>query len=157
MPTKHIACGRLIGAVPGHPIIVRAVERSLNHILERADIHDVERAICRRDKDTDLWKIHTQPLLLLTGPCALGTSLNQAMGRLSLHAMDISWTSLEVPSQSDVRQDVGDALILVSDKCDLGGFRFSDPYRNIIIASTNFEGPEKSARNVANPSAAEKK
>lgn len=146
----------LIGAVPGHPIIIRAVERLVNHIIERADIHDMERAICRNDPDTDLWKIHTQPLLILTGPCALGISMNEALGRPSLTGIEIGGTSLEIPNESSV-QDAGDALVLILDKYDLGGMRFSDPDRNVIVASTNFEGLEKSARHIVHPSEAEKK
>ena len=147
----------LIGAVPGHPIIVRAVERLVNHIIERADIHDMERAICRNDKDTELWKIHTQPLLILTGPCALGISMNEALGRPALKGIDIGLSSLNVPDSSGTSTDAGDALILVLDKYDLGEMRFSDPERNVIVASTNLEGLEKSARNIANPTKAEKR
>ena len=84
----------LIGAVPGHPIIVRAVERLVNLILERADIQDMERQICRKDKDTEVWKIHGHPVLFLSGPCGLGIAMNEVLGRSSLRSIQTGWTSL---------------------------------------------------------------
>lgn len=146
----------LIGAVPGHPILVRAVERLVNHILRRADVHDMQREICREDHDSETWKVYTHPILFLSGPCALGVAMNEALGRPSLSAIDTGWLSLEIPDNNRGITDYGDALILILDKHDLGGFRFSDPERNIIVASTELGGLEKSPRDIANPSRAER-
>ena len=145
----------LVGAVPGHPIIVRAVERLVNLILERADIQDMERQICRKDKDTEVWKIHGHPVLFLSGPCGLGIAMNEVLGRSSLRSIQTGWTSLVGSTESGDKMDYGDALIMILDKHDLGGFRFSDPDRNIVVASTDLEGAEKIARDIANPSHAE--
>jgi hypothetical protein len=147
----------LIGAVPGHPIIVRSVERLVNHILERADVHDMERALCQNERNLEVWKVHGQPLLLLSGPCALGVAMNEALGRSSLAAVEPGWTTLEVTDESGSDMDYGDALVLLLDKHDLGGFRFSDPDRNLIVGSTNLNGLDKTAREVSNPTDAEKK
>jgi hypothetical protein len=147
----------LIGAVPGHPIIVRAVERLINHILERADVHDMERALCQKKRNLEVWKVHGQPLLLLSGPCALGVAMNEALGQSSLAAIVPGWTTLEITDESGSTMDYGDALILLLDKHDLGGFRFSDPDRNLIVGSTNLNGLEKTAREVSNPTDAERK
>jgi hypothetical protein len=145
-----------IGSIPGHPIIIRAVERLVNHILERADVHDMQRSICQKDRDSETWKVYTHPILLLSGPCALGVAMNLALGRPPLKAIDTGWMPLQVQNTTKGNIDYGDALILILDKHDLGGFRFSDPERNMIIASTDLHGLEKTARNIANPSQAER-
>jgi mannosyltransferase OCH1-like enzyme len=164
----------LIGAVPGHPIIIQAVERLVNHILNRADVHDMHRAICQNDpNNTEIWKVYTHPILSLSGPCALGIAMNEALGRPSLQAIETGWMSLEkakkaqitlrkeekeyTTDSADSYVDYGDALILILDKHDLGGFRFSDPERNLIVASTDLAGLEKKARSIANPTHADMK
>jgi hypothetical protein len=147
----------LIGAAPGHPFIVRAVERLVNLILERSDLYDMERDICRRvDEPVETWKIRAEPLLLFSGPCALGVAANEARGRPSLEAFDTGWLGLENLGYGG-KQDHGDALILVGDKFDAGAFRISDPERDFVVASTELPGLVKKARNPANPTEGEKR
>jgi hypothetical protein len=147
----------LIGAAPGHPFIVRAVERLVNLILERSDLYDMERDICRRvDEPVETWKIRAEPLLLFSGPCALGVAANEARGRPSLEAFDTGWLGLENLGYGG-KQDHGDALILVGDKFDAGAFRISDPERNFVVASTELPGLVKKARIPANPTEGEKR
>lgn len=103
----------VIGSAPGHPFMTRAVERLVNLILERADLYDMERDVCRRvGREIENWKVRAEPLLLASGPCALGVAVNDAIGRDSLARLDIGW----IPSdaiQDDSGQDHGDALIMV--------------------------------------------
>ena len=55
----------LIGAAPGQPFIVHAVERLVNLILDRADVYDMERDLCRDVKEPlEVWKVQLQTLLL---------------------------------------------------------------------------------------------
>lgn len=147
----------LIGAAPGHPFIVRAVERLVNLILDRADLYDMERDICREvDYPVETWKIRAEPLLLFSGPCALGVAANEAMNRPSLEAFDTGWLGLENMGYGG-KQDHGDALILVGDKFDNGAFRISDPERNFVVASTELPGLVKKARSPMNPTEGEKR
>jgi mannosyltransferase OCH1-like enzyme len=147
----------LIGAAPGHPFIVRAVERLVNLILERSDLYDMERDICRRtDEPVETWKIRAEPLLLFSGPCALGVAANEALNRPSLASFDTGWLGLDNLGYGG-KQDHGDALILVGDKYDTGAFRISDPERNFVVASTELPGLVKTARNPANPTEGEKR
>ncbi|KAL7579843.1 hypothetical protein ACA910_004856 [Epithemia clementina (nom. ined.)] len=146
-----------IGASPGHPFIVRAVERLINLILDRADEFDMERDLCRRDKGPlDVWKVRLQTLLLLSGPCGLGVAVNEALANPSLQKIDTGWIGLE-ELEFGGKRDHGDALIMVVDKHDIGGFRISDPERNTIVASTDMNGVEKNAREISNPTEAERK
>lgn len=97
----------------GHPFVIRAVERLVNLILERADLYDMERAVCRRvGREMENWKVRAEPLLLASGPCALGVAVNDAIGRESLAKLDIGWIPSDV-IQDETGQDHGDSLILV--------------------------------------------
>lgn len=146
----------LIGAAPGHPFLIRAVERLVNLILDRSDLYDMERDICRRsEKPIELWKVRAEPLLLFSGPCALGVAANEALNRSSLEPFDIGWISMENLGFGG-KDDHGDALILVGDKFDMGAFRISDPERNFVVASTDLDGVEKKARIMANPTIVER-
>lgn len=127
----------LIGAAPGHPVLAQVVQDTTSLILRRADVYDMERLVCTHHKSLKLevWKLWAEPLLLLTGPCALGMALNVVMGRNPVEK--IEYGLLEI--KRTACNDPGDALILVGDKYDMGLFRFSDPDRGIILASTNLD------------------
>ncbi len=104
-----------IGSAPGHPFMILAVERVVNLILERADLYDMERDVCRRvGRSMENWKVRLEPLLLSSGPCALGIAVNDALNRSSLSKFDVGWVTPNSDSQTD--RDHGDALILVVSK-----------------------------------------
>jgi Glycosyltransferase sugar-binding region containing DXD motif len=140
-----------IGSAPGHPVIVQAVERLVNLVNLRADMYDMERDTCRRSGGaTEVWKVRSQPLLFLSGPCALGVAMNEALQRPLLGRLPIGWISLEKFSVGG-KADLGDILVLVADKYDLGQFRISHPDNGAMIASTDMSGLEKSPRDLQNP------
>jgi len=145
-----------IGSSPGNPVLVRAVERLVNLIQERADIYDMEREACRQiGPAMDVWKVRAQPLLFMSGPCALGVALNRALNRSSLDSLPVGWVGMDDIEFGGGTQDAGDALVMVGDKYDLGEFRISDPERSFIVASTNINGLDKSPREWGNPIAGE--
>jgi hypothetical protein len=104
----------LIGAAPGHAFLVSAVERTLNLVLNRGDYYDMEREACRYASDSgaiEVWKLRALEILLLTGPCALGVSVNSALRKQSsVEIVNTGW--LRMPP-GPVHADVGDVLILV--------------------------------------------
>jgi hypothetical protein len=105
----------IIGSAPGHPVMIRAVERLVNLILQRADLYDMERDVCRRvGRTMETWKVRSEPLLLASGPCALGVALNDVLGRDSLAKIDIGWIPSDaIQYGNNDAHDHGDALILV--------------------------------------------
>jgi hypothetical protein len=131
----------LLGAAPGHPIIARAVEDLLNRILNRQDYYDMEGSVCRQNPAAEIWKLRSFPILLVTGPCALGISVNGALGRENLvQGFDLGWLPRGTfPENKSILSDSswGDALILSTDKFDMGELRFTDINRNLLIASSN--------------------
>ena len=59
----------LIGSVPGHPIIVKAVEWLINMILNRADEYDFERELYRDGgKTLQVWKVRQGAPFAIVGP-----------------------------------------------------------------------------------------
>ena len=103
---------------PGHPFIVKAVERMLNVVLNRYDYYDVERETCRASHEvggTEIWKLRALDILTLTGPCALGISVNGALGRQNLvHTFDTGWFHEMVDDRN--LDNVGDVLFLTPGK-----------------------------------------
>lgn len=134
----------MIGAAPGHPYLVKAVERLVNLILDRSNVLDLERDVCHvSGKDgIETWKVRAVQELLLSGPCALGISVNEALGRNPTTSFDIGWLD-SVTMSLYQNFDVGDTLILLQDKNDLGAMRFTDAERNIMVASTDMNGLSK--------------
>ena len=98
--------------------------------------------------DAEVWKLRTIPILLLTGPCAMGMSVNAALGRSHLlqgHAL--GWLDTRNVSKLHHPQDHfwGDALTLLADRYDLGELRFTDIDRNLVVGSTDQDLVAKTA------------
>ena len=131
-----------MAAAPGHPIIVQAVQDLLNRIQNRWDYYDVENAVCSESLDCEIWKLRSIPVLLLTGPCALGMSVNTALGRSNkVQGFDVGWLlpNRTTPSDNGNMEDdyFGHGLVLLADRYDLGELRFSDVDRAVLVASTD--------------------
>ena len=116
-----------MGSVPGHPILIQAVEDVVNTVLNRLDYYDLEGVLIRNDTKAELWKLRSIPILILTGPCALGMSVNKASGvQNPLRGFPLGW----LPEAEGV-------LLLHTDRYDVGELRFTDLDRNVLVASTN--------------------
>ena len=130
----------LIGSAPGHPFLIRAVERMMNLVLNRADLYDMEGEICRNEHyEGEIWKTRIEPNLLLSGPCALGVAVNEALGKDPVSKFRVGSESATMSSQNIP----GDSFILVLDKNDLGALRMTDVDRNVIVATTDMQGLSK--------------
>lgn len=159
-----------LGSAPAHPILTNVIEWMVNLVSNRGDMYDMERAVCNfsgMDK-IENWKVRAEPSLLLSGPCALGLAVNNALGNEPLSKFRtglirrVGFNKREHTPAASVNNDlVGDIMILVvrfsdgslvvqilfllcllflfaqADKQDLGAFRFSDPERNIVVATTD--------------------
>eukprot|EP00591_Stephanopyxis_turris_P003165 CAMPEP_0195509144 /NCGR_PEP_ID=MMETSP0794_2-20130614/2166_1 /TAXON_ID=515487 /ORGANISM="Stephanopyxis turris, Strain CCMP 815" /LENGTH=660 /DNA_ID=CAMNT_0040636299 /DNA_START=141 /DNA_END=2123 /DNA_ORIENTATION=- len=134
----------LMGSAPGHPFLVKAVERTINMVLNRADIFDIENEICQISGDrTETWKTRSEQQLMLTGPCALGVVVNQVLGKNPLAKFDLGFVG--AGQQSEVHDSapiIGDTLILEIINVE-GTLRFLDPIRNVIVATTNTKFPKR--------------
>ena len=126
----------LIGSAPGHPIVAKAVEKSLTNILNRADYYDIERTICHLSNGSaEIWKLRLLPILSITGPCLLGIAMNEVLRREPLDNFEAGWVFNSMDPGA-----VGDVLLLQASKGDMGAFRFTDVDRGVVVASTNMEG-----------------
>lgn len=137
-----------MGAVPGHPFMARAVEALLTSILNRVDYYDMERDMCQVVGSTgEVWKMRALTILSLSGPCLLGSAVNTALDRRSFLAKyEPGWLTPEyLNNKTEVVDDIGDVLLLIASKADMGALRFSDVDRNMIVASTGMTELSKNA------------
>ena len=111
----------LIGSAPAHPALANAIEWMVNLVSSRGDLYDVERAVCEVtgiDK-MENWKIRAEPGLILSGPCALGLAVNNALGKESLSKFVpglmrlSSITSAHGSMHRESDDVIGDVMILV--------------------------------------------
>jgi Glycosyltransferase sugar-binding region containing DXD motif len=146
----------LMGAQPGNPIIGRAIEDVITNILNRVDYYDVEGALCSAKLTAEVWKLRTLPILILTGPCALGMSVNKALGNVNvLQGHDLGWlryNTSEREAYPSPSGNWGHALTLLADRYDLGELRFTDLDRNLLIASSNQDRIAKGAIHIGDQS-----
>jgi Mannosyltransferase OCH1 and related enzymes len=104
----------IIGVAPGHPIIVRAVERLVNAILKRSDLLDLEKEVAQKSGvNTETWKVRAVQELLLSGPCALGIAVNEVLGRNSLTRFGVGWINDHIDNNQINPQQFGDMMILM--------------------------------------------
>jgi hypothetical protein len=83
----------------------------LELVLNRADLLDIEEGLCQVDgRSTEIWKTRFEPLLLLTGPCALGIAVNQVLGNDSVSNINPGWLEARTP---ELNAEIGDALVLL--------------------------------------------
>ena len=128
-----------IGSSPGHPFLIEVIQRSLNFIRNRANIIDLEQDICTKVGNLDLmesWKVKSEQGLLLTGPCALGISVNTVLEQYPLQKFPLGFLPI---NNYQLKNNIikGDTHILSLKKKDLGSLRLSDIERNVIVATTN--------------------
>ena len=120
----------LLGAAPGHPVIVRAVERLVNLILNRADVLDLEREVAQKaGTRTETWKVRAVQELLLSGPCALGIAANEALGNDPVARFDVGWLN-STKAGKLTSNDLGDIMILMVSQ-------FSLPFYYCVIQDTH--------------------
>ena len=72
----------LLGSAPAYPALANVIEWMVNLVSNRGDMYDMERTVCAFSGVDKLenWKIRTEPGLMLSGPCALGFAVNNALG-----------------------------------------------------------------------------
>mmetsp|Transcript_24721 Transcript_24721/g.36900 ORF Transcript_24721/g.36900 Transcript_24721/m.36900 type:complete len:172 (-) Transcript_24721:1209-1724(-) len=114
----------------------------------------MERHLCLKSGIAmESWKVRAGPNLLLSGPCALGVSVNEALGKYPLSKFEVglmddsSYGRIDSNAKTEniIREDLigSHYLILMQDKWDLGAMRFTDPERQIVVATTDMPGLSK--------------
>jgi len=139
----------LLGSAPAHPALANVIEWMVNLVSNRGDMYDMEQTVCSFSGVDKLenWKIRAEPGLMLSGPCALGLAVNNALGNEPLSKFTsglLTHKGYNTRKREDLNSDaIGNIMILAVDKSDLGAFRFNDPERNVMIASTDLQGLSK--------------
>lgn len=140
-----------MAAAPGHPVLARVIEMAVKQIRNRATSVDLEIDLCQ---SPDHWVVHTWSTIFLTGPCLLGSAMNQLLG----HRPQQSFAAGEVviPHGSEMShfrstlRKLKEAPKIVLLHYDpewkaLGAQRYMLLEKNLSVAATNFGGWKKDA------------
>jgi len=117
----------MIAAAPAHPYLVRVIDRVVHNIRNRFTVVDYDQIMCN---DPELSVPHAYSTLFTGGPCILGMTLNEVMGRPLQQTFEHGdlVTDVEVP---------GRTVILKQNKWDMGAHRFTWVDNNLVVAATD--------------------
>ena len=149
-----------LAVAPGHPIIAKTLETSVNMIRNRFTSVDVYDMLC----PTPIFTVCDGFVILYyTGPCMLGMSLNAFLGRdLQAHIEPGEIDLWEVEKKRAAATDseffvsptdprllaVGRIVILQNRLDDLGAHRFIWKERNMMICATDMPESDDRPKNV---------
>jgi len=121
-----------IAAAPAHPFLARAIEVVVNNIRNRFTVVDYDRMMC---PNPELSVPHAFSTLFTAGPCILGYTLNEVMGR----EVQTSFVEgdLEMPGGGRPEGVPGRTIILQQNKWDMGAHRFTWVENNLVVAATD--------------------
>lgn len=105
-----------IASAPGHPFLTKAIEHVVNNIRNRFTVVDYDRMMC---PGVELSVVHAFGTLFTAGPCILGLTVNEIMGR-ELQQTFVEG-DLESPDGVHVEGVPGRTIILQQNKWDMGG------------------------------------
>jgi len=121
-----------IASAPAHPFLARAIQHVVNNIRNRFTVVDYDKLLC---PNPELSVPHAFSTLFTAGPCILGWTLNEIMGR-ELQKTFVEG-DLEVPEGSVPDNVPGRTIILRQNKWDMGAHRFTWVEKNLVIAATD--------------------
>lgn len=118
----------MLAAAPAHPYLARVVDRVVHNIRNRFTVVDYDYMMCQ--KKPELSVPHAYSTLFTAGPCILGMTVNEVMGRPLQQTFEYGdlVTDVEVP---------GRTVMLRADKWDMGAHRFTWVDNNFVVAATD--------------------
>eukprot|EP00984_Skeletonema_dohrnii_P003947 scaffold1354_cov152-Skeletonema_dohrnii-CCMP3373.AAC.1 len=122
----------MMAAAPAHPYLARVIDRVVHNIRNRFTVVDYDQIMCN---DPELSILHSHSDLFPGGPCILGMTVNEVMGRPLQQTFEHGdlITDVEVP---------GRTVILNQNKGDMGAHRFTWMDKNLIVAATDMPGTD---------------
>lgn len=103
-----------IASAPAHPYLSRVIQHVVNNIRNRFTVVDYDHMMC---PTPELSVVHAFSTLFTAGPCILGLTVNEVMGR------DLQQTFAEgdLDGADSVNGVPGRTIILQQNKWDMGG------------------------------------
>jgi hypothetical protein len=146
-----------IAAAPGHPFLAKVVEIVVNNVRNRFTSVDYDNLFC---PNPELSVLHAFDTLFTAGPCILGSTVNQILGRPGQTQFEAGELS---PLNANVKLP-GRTIILHQNKwdvrfcmtgtfefkqsphkhascwlsCQMGAHRFTLLEKNMLVAGTDF-------------------
>lgn len=115
-----------LAAAPGHPYLAKTIELVVNQIRNRFTIMDILQTLC---PVTQFEVVHDQDVLFVSGPCALGASVNRLLGRAPQSGFGLG-------TLNDTEVGLGKTVLLKQNLTDLGAHRMTNTEENRLVAST---------------------
>jgi hypothetical protein len=108
----HVSGNGLLGSAPAHPVLANVIEWMVNLVSNRADMYDMERTVCKFSGADQIenWKVRTEPGLMLSGPCALGLAVNNAVGNEPLRGFSPGLMTRERYNRKKIEGLDGDTI-----------------------------------------------
>lgn len=105
-----------IASAPAHPFLVRVIEHVVNNIRNRFTVVDYDHMMCPNPETS---VIHAFSTLFTAGPCILGLTLNEVIGR----GLQQTFVEGDLETQENGMKMVvpGRTIILKQNKWDMGG------------------------------------
>jgi mannosyltransferase OCH1-like enzyme len=123
----------MMAAAPAHPFLARAIDRIVHNIRNRFTVVDYDQIMCNNPTDKDKPELsvpHAFSTLFTAGPCILGMTVNEVLGR------PLQQTFEHGELKTDV-QVPGRTVILKQNKWDMGAHRFTWADNNLVVAATD--------------------
>ena len=162
---KHRSClwNGLLVAAPGHPFLARTIEMVVNNARNRFTSVDFDDMLC---PDPVLRMSHQFDTLFVSGPCALGASVNAFLGRHMQEEIKVgdlhTWHSerdvddvhtnkekIVIPPDDERLLIPGRTVILIQNKEDMGAHCFTWLERNTIFACTDLPNYDDRPKEIA--------
>jgi len=119
-----------IAAAPAHPFLARAIEHVVNNIRNRYTVVDYDRMMC---PNVEMSVVHAFSTLFTAGPCILGLTVNEIMGR----ELQQTFVEGDLEGSGDGVDVPGRTIILQQNKWDMGAHRFTWVENNLVVAATD--------------------
>jgi hypothetical protein len=147
-----------LASAPGHPFLARTIQNVVNNIRNRFTSVDYDDMLC---PDPVLSVAHSVDVLFTCGPCILGSSINEVLGKhpqanfeygdIDLYGVEREKAGQykdENPMSSNHRKLVvdpddhrllipGRSILLRQNKNDMGAHRFTWDQHNTVVATTD--------------------
>jgi hypothetical protein len=131
----------LIAVAPAHPFLARTIQNVVNAIRNRFTSVDSDHRLCDTNPKPELSVSHAWDTLFTAGPCVMGQSVNEVLGRNQQHSYvpgPLADSGHTVTLEEKYLVELpGRSLILSQNKEDMGAHRFTLLEANLVVAATD--------------------
>lgn len=123
---EHCLWTGLVGASPGHVILVKEAEEFLTRLSTKGSYFDIDRSLCTAlGPSAELWKARVHVDETTIDSCALGRAVHTALGKRN-SVMHFSLGKFQIPLSNNRLYEGNALILLVSLDKIIGKHRYFD-------------------------------